>query len=244
MADLAKTNAGSRPIPDPTELTTRQLIEKIGALRELMEAEDRAIRKDVERAQVERDGFNVKIAEAVAGLRIIIETRLGGMDKAITLLQATTDKMPLLIDEKILSLKVLHAEKFESIQTQFKERDVRDERSSRDSKTAVDAALSAAKEAVASTNASSALAIAKSESATDKRIDQQGQLIATGTKALDEKIDDLKERITRLEGKGQGIEKQQATQQSSIGSTVGVIGSVLGVLSLLAAIAIAVSSRF
>jgi len=243
MADLAKTNAGSVPVPDPTALTTQQLIEKIAALRELMEAEDRAIRKDVERAQVERDGFNGKIAEAVAALRIIIETRLGGMDKAITLLQATTDKMPQVVEEKIPSLKSLHEEKFDSIQTQFRERDVRDERSSRDSKTAVDAALSAAKEAVASTNASSALAIAKSESATDKRIDQQGTLIATGTKALDEKIDDLKERITRLEGKGQGIEKQQATQQSSIGSTVGIIGSVLGVLSLLAAIAIAVSSR-
>ena len=231
------------PALDPTERTVQQLMEKIGALRELMEAEDRALRKDQERSQVERDALPLRITEAVAALRTVIETRLSGMDKAITLLQSTTDKMPELIDEKILSLKVLHAEKFESIQTQFKERDVRDERSSRDSKTAVDAALSAAKEAVASTNASSALAIAKSESATDKRIDQQGTLIATGTKALDEKIDDLKERITRLEGKGQGMEKQQATQQSAIGSSVGIIGTVIGGLSLLAAIAISVMSR-
>ena len=243
MADRTLSGGVVVPQPDPTFLTTQQLIEKIAALRELMEAEDRALRKDQERAQVERDGLYGKITEAVAGLRIIIETRLGGMDKAITLLQATTDKMPLLIDEKILSLKVLHAEKFDSIQTQFRERDVRDERSSRDSKTAVDAALSAAKEAVASTNASSALAIAKSESATDKRIDQQGTLISTGTKALDEKIDDLKERITRLEGRGQGVEKQQATQQTNTSGTIAIIGTVIGVVSLLAAIAISVMSR-
>lgn len=202
-ATKAMEPAESRPVPDPTTLTTQQLIREIGAVRE------------------------------------IIETRLDGMDKAIELLQKSSDKFPEFVKSEVVTLFKLHQEKFESVQTQFQERDVRDERSSRDSKTAVDAALSAAKEAVGAQNASSALAIAKSETATDKRIDQQGTLIANATKALDDKIDDLKERLTRIEGKAEGKVTAVADHQTNTGMIVGIIGAVFMVIFGLAGIAIA-----
>lgn len=85
-------------------------------------------------------------------------------------------------EQKLNSLADTHAEKLNRIQTQFRERDVRTERSSKDSEVAVDAALQAAKEAVGEQNKSSALAIAKSEAATTKEIDQLGGLINTMTK--------------------------------------------------------------
>ena len=110
-----------------------------------------------------------------------------------------------LIVAEVSHLKELHAERFSSIATQFNERDTRTEQTSRDSKVAVDAALQAAKEAVGEQNKSSALAIAKSEAATTKQIDQIGVIIATMTNGLNDKIDDIKNRITAIEGRSTGV---------------------------------------
>lgn len=168
------------PIPDPTLLTTQQLIRENVWLRE------------------------------------VIETRLDGMDKAIELLQRTADKFPDRIDEKIKSLSDVHEEKFASIQVQFAERDVRTEQTSRDSKVAVDAALTAQKEVVAEQNRSSATAIAKSETATMKQIDQLANMIASSTKTADDKIVDLKERLTRIEGGSEGRVSSVKASQSTL----------------------------
>lgn len=182
---LDTTPHGSTPVPDPTVLTTQQLVREIAASRE------------------------------------IIETRLDAMDTATELNKAATDNIPRLINDKVTQLQTLVEEKiaglmekFHSIDVQFKERDTRTEQSSKDSKVAVDAALQAAKEAVGEQNKSSALAIAKSEAATNKQLDQIGTLIATGTKALDEKINDLKGRLDRGEGvKAQAVENNQQNNQ-------------------------------
>lgn len=103
---------------------------------------------------------------------------------------------------------------------------MRTEQSSKDSKVAVDAALQAAKEAVGEQNKSSALAIAKSETATTKQIDQLGILIQNNTKAFDDKISDLKDRLTRIEGMGQGA-------SAMWGWVAGGIGLLLSVMMLI-----------
>ncbi len=197
---------GSTPVPDPTVLTTQQLVAAIAASRE------------------------------------IIETRLDAMDTATQLNKSATDNIPRLINDKVAQLQTLVEEKiaglmekFHSIDVQFKERDTRTEQSSKDSKVAVDAALQAAKEAVGEQNKSSALAIAKSEAATNKQLDQIGTLIATGTKALDEKINDLKGRLDRGEGvKAQAVENK-GQQNWLIGVAIAGISLLisLGVLIVL-----------
>jgi len=174
------------PVPDPTVLTTEQLLRENVWLREVLDTKLDGIVKAGELRQVNTNG------------------KFEAYDKAIRLLQDIADKFPDRIDEKISSLKEVHEEKFSSIQTQFKERDVRSDQTQKDSKVAVDAALQAAKEAVGEQNKSSALAIAKSEASTTKQIDQQGLLIQSTAKASDEKIDDIKERLTRIEGSGAG----------------------------------------
>ena len=116
-------------------------------------------------------------------------------------------------------------EKFASIGTQFKERDTRGEQTQKDSKVAVDAALQAAKEAVGEQNKSSALAIAKSEASTTKQIDQIGIIMSTSQKALDEKIDDLRTRLTNMDGRSKGI-------GDSWGVLVGLVGLVAAVISV------------
>ncbi len=205
------TPRGSTPVPDPTILTTQQLVREIAASRE------------------------------------IIETRLDAMDTATELNKAATDNIPRLINDKVAELRTLVEEKiagllekFHSIDIQFKERDTRTEQSSKDSKVAVDAALQAAKEAVGEQNKSSALAIAKSEAATNKQLDQIGMLITTTNKALDEKINDLKGRLDRGEG-----QKQQAVEnKQNIADNRGQANWVIGTALAVAAIIIALVSLF
>jgi hypothetical protein len=182
----------SRPIPDPTALTTSQLLREIAALRD------------------------------------VVGARMDGVVKDVGRLEQEIRERPAAIENHVGHLRELNEEKFRSIQTQFTERDVRTEMQARDSKVAVDAALQAAKEAVAEQNRSSALSIAKSETATMKAMDQQGVLIATSTQALDAKIVDVKERLTRIEGKGEGVVVTQTGQQTSISIWVAVIGLILG----------------
>ena len=200
-------NGGSRPVPDPTVLTTQALMREITGLREILETK-------------------------AAGDRGIIEARLKGMDRAVELLQAIADRMPTDIQGRVEDLERLHEEKFRSIQVQFSERDTRAEQTSRDSKVAVDAALQAAKEAVGKQNEASDRSIQKSETATTKQIDQQGL-----------RIDDLKERLTRIEGEGRGSEAAKVTQQTSNTGNIAIIGVVIAALGLLGGFVIAFVNR-
>lgn len=258
-------------VPDPSSLTTQQLWREVAALKELLQSQLDSMEKAITVAHedlvrvptdVQKQVGNLKelqdakfaagierhseLANSVVTIRSIIETRLDGMDKAIELLQATADKFPARMDEKIDAATGVHEEKFRSIQTQFTERDVRTEQTSRDSKVAVDAALQAAKEAVAEQNRSSALSITKSESATGKQIDQLVALIQSNTKAVDDKFDDIKERLTRIEGKGEAVVVAKADtrsadsqRQASSSFILAIVVGLAGVLIGLASIAIA-----
>lgn len=193
---LGTNEKGSAPIPDPTVLTTQQLLREVLALKELF------------------------------------DSRFSSYDKAITLLQAVADRTQSIgvIEERVKSLSGLYDEKFRSIATQFTERDTRTEQTSRDSKVAVDAALQAAKEAVAEQNKSSALAIAKSEAATAKQIDQLGVAFSATTTGITDKIDDIKDRITTIEGRGTG-------RHDAWGYAAGGFGLLIGLASVLVALA-------
>jgi hypothetical protein len=216
---------GLVPIPDPTELTTRQLLREIATSREVVEVK-------------------------ITGVQQNLETRLDGMDRAIELLQKSTDQLPNLIASTMLKLQELHEEKFASVQKQFTERDTRTEQTSRDSKVAVDAALKAQQEAFGEQNKSSALAIAKSEAATMKQMDQIGVIISTGTKATDDKIDDLKSRVQAMESAKQGGAEQKHDTSDSrnylfaiVGMVVGVAGLFIGAAAVVVTIVVAMQHR-
>ena len=154
-------------------------------------------------------------------LREILEARLNGMDKALSLLQAAVDRSP-----SIPEIFAQFTEKFNSVETQFSERDIRTEQTSRDSKVAVDAALQAAKEAVSEQNKSSAIAIAKSEASTTKQMDQIGLIIQTMTTAFNDKVNDIKDRLTLIQGHSRGT-------GDMAGYIVGAIGLVIAIATLI-----------
>jgi uncharacterized protein (UPF0335 family) len=232
------------PRPDPTKLTTDQLNQAIST-------SDRfnamRIESVIQRLNTLADEIKSVYSEcleqtgmAVDHLRGFITARLDGMDKAITLLQDIFDRVPRLTDEKIAALRSLHEERLASIQVQFRERDVRTEQTSKDSKVAVDAALQAAKEAVGEQNKSSALAIAKSETSTTKQIDQLVAQIASQTKNFDDKIGDVKERLTRIEGGAVGHKDNESVHQSNNAFLFSAIASVVSIISLIVVIAMAI----
>ena len=159
---------------DPTALTTQQLLRENYWLRELLQ-------------------------EQVEGLKL----RLIESDKAVKLLQAFADRTPTTMDvqHEVIALREVVMQKFDAVKTQLLDRDSQTEKASRDVKSAVDAAFAAAKEAVGEQNKSNALAIAKSEAGFTKQIDMLGETNKTNMKGVDDKISDIKERITIIESK-------------------------------------------
>lgn len=107
-----------------------------------------------------------QILRESAWLRLLIETRLNAMDKAIALLQDYANRQPTTSDvgHEVAALRELTDQKF------------------RDTKTALDAAFF-----------SQDRAINKSEETFTKQIT-----------ALDDKVNDIKDRFTRTEGRSQG----------------------------------------
>lgn len=216
--------SGSVPVPDPTLLTTQQLIREIKALQD------------------------------------IIDAKLAGMDRA-------SANMEILINEKIECISHESFERHKAVQMQFSERDVRFDqaltgamevaRAARDSlenKTAHvlelhnERFVSVAKQfeqrdvALVATLTSTKEAIAKSEAATVKAIDQIQILLHTATGGLESKISDIKDRITAIESAKAGQVAQRGEAQGSQIQWVGIMGLVLGAVVGLGGILMALTS--
>lgn len=164
--------------------------------------------------------------------RELVETRVLGVERAIDRLHVTVDRLPALIVEQVSTLQALHDERFSSIETQFRERDTRTEQTSKDSKVAVDAALQAAKEAVGAQQTANASSIDKSEKATSKQIDSIVALLQTTAQATNDKIDDLKTRLTAMESSRRGGSEGLSMAGSIFLGIVTLVGVLISLASL------------
>lgn len=209
MADpsvMAKATSGSVPVPDPTVLTTQQLVQRIADLKELVE---------------------VKLGGEMSTIR----ARLDGMDQAIKMRYDVVEQFPRVIEEKVAHLQRLHEERFNSIRTQFEERDTRSEQAAQAGTKAIDAAFSAQKEAVGEQNRSNAAAIAKSEAQVKEQIASLGNLFKTTTDAATDKIDDVRTRLTSLESHRKGGSDTIGYILGGIGGLVGILGIIAAVVA-------------
>lgn len=218
------------PRPDPTVLTTAALNQAITQLTHTREREMGSLREIFERMLI--------------GQRDTFEARLRGMDEAIKLLQTIQDRFPEQVDVKVMHLQALHDQRFktvevefQSVQTQFSERDVRGRDAALANTTAVNAALQAQKEAAGEQAKSFTLSIDKSEKGTLEQIAQQRVLLETMKQTLDGKVEDVKERVTRVESVAVGVvtARQDATtthtaSNQNVGMIVGLIGVALAIV--------------
>jgi hypothetical protein len=130
-----------------------------------------------------------------------------------------------LVFGKIDSAISVTAERFSGVAAQFAERDTRTDQRAGDTKLAVDAAFAAAKEATA-----------KIEAGFTKQIDGMITIVDTKTGNLAGGLGDLKERMTAMESRTQGIGAARAegreTQNDSRGFIFGIVGMVIGMGAL------------
>jgi hypothetical protein len=161
----------------------------------------------------------------IGNLREILTARMDADDVATRLRLDAFLKVPEEIAEQIAHLHDLMDEKFKGVQLQFAERDVRTESAQRAAKEALDAALQSAKELVGVTNDN-----------VTKQIDQIATSSTTQNAAIDARITELKERIDRGGGIGEGalVQRTETRQQNA-----GVIAAIgLGFTLVIVVVAI------
>ncbi len=130
-----------------------------------------------------------------------------------------------LLDSKIDGVTAVVEEKFDKMTLQFDLVERQRVEAKTDTKTAVDAALSAQKEAVREQTIASERAIAKSEASTSKQLDQISEVLTGG-------LSDLKERVGRIENMKAGGQQAYA----GIYMLAGFIVLVLAIIGGIAAV--------
>jgi hypothetical protein len=202
-----------KPIPDPTVLTTQALAVAIQALEE-------------------------KLTARQEGMREAIEARLQAMDKANHLAEETVTRVPTLLDrarqdiqvlftEKIagisrelMAMSELRDEKFVAIKEQFAEKD-----------RAVSAAFASAEKAGDKQAASFAGQLTEVKGSLSKQVEQLSELLRATSASLDDKINDAKDRLNRIEG--QAVGKLDVKSESHLNSSI--IVSIIATLIAAAA---------
>lgn len=163
-----------RPIPDPTILTTEALNREIATLRESIE--------------IWRDGFERLLLEKDGHITSTLQSETSRIDDKFEQVESEMRTRLSTLQEIIDSQLAKVSQRFELQEQQRIEQ-------KNDTKAAVDAALTAQKEAVKEQTTASSLATQKSETATNKSLEQQATAAATEAAALRRSIDELKERI-------------------------------------------------
>jgi len=190
------------PTPDPTILTTEVLVRAVGA---------------------ERDYVNGRVE--------VVKGSLDGIDVATRLLNETVNRTPADIQREITHLRELMQVEFASVAKQFKERDTRSERESRDNKLAVDAAFAAQEKHEKAAAESSGEAIRKSEATTNETIKTNAELAITKIDALAKELNALTLTVQGITSVKQGGQETRAAMYA----VVGFIAALLGIFGTLAA---------
>ncbi len=205
----------SRPIPDPTVLTTQQLLREMAALREIiftrLDAMDRA---------------TVLLAETVNRTPTVVQS-------AVTSMREVYDERFSSIQQQLGDRGHTYDERFSSIQQQFSERDVRTDQAATASASALAAALQAAKEAVFEQAQAAAKAAEKTELSFTKQIDQIQLQIKTIGDGFSDRIAELKERIDRGEGSQSGANGQRAETRLNNGQLIAVVMMLVTIIGLI-----------
>ena len=224
------------PNPDPSLITAQAIDRAVDNSKAIVDTRIDGMEKAVAVFQADLTRVPTTLDRAVQSLRELIETRLDGMDRDMGGIHHTVDQRGADIREQIEHLKELAfgkieelasvtKEKFEGVAAQFSERDTRTDQRAGDTKLAVDAAFAAAKEATS-----------KIEAGFTKSIDGQQELLKTTTKATDDKISDLKDRLTAIENRTSGITAANSDNRNASNDSTGRMLSMVAIIVSVAAV--------
>jgi hypothetical protein len=220
----------SKPVPDPTVLTTQALYREVSALKELIE-------------------------QRLESQSLIVQEQFRGLQRQLKLLLHEREiefaNLKEVIESRVEGVLDVENEKAQRIEQQFDLFERQRVEQKKDTKDAVDAALTAQKEAVREQTASFQLSTNKSEAAINKQLEQQAQTFKADNDSLRRSLDDLKEQnartITDLErnlrasivdvgatANASVSEKRGAKEdRSGLYATIGVIGTIVVIAATL-----------
>jgi hypothetical protein len=157
----------------------------------------------------------------ILALRQLLELRVVALRD---LLEQRTDAVSRLTSSELEVQAVRCEQQFQKVGQQLQSAEQQRVEQKQDTKAAVDAALTAQKEAVAEQTTASERSIAKSEAATTKSIEQLGTTFNTAFEGIRRDIDGLKERI------GAAEQQKVGSKEASTG-IYGLAGFVLALLT-------------
>jgi sugar-specific transcriptional regulator TrmB len=155
-----------------------------------------------------------RIKEGDGHIRDTIVEKIDGIIKASDLRQRELDKIPGMIETSVEHLRKLIGQRLDG------------------NDTAIAAALKSQQELFAERNRASDRAIEKSEGATNKLLDAINASNAQDRKSTDEKVADIKDRLTSIESRTTGATVQRvenaSANQAVWGYIFGAIGAIIG----------------
>lgn len=214
-----QSNGGSRPVPDPT-LLTDNAIDRSAA----------AVRDHIDGQLAVRDERINGIDEATRLRLQLIDHIPDQIDKEVRHVQDLS-KVQIDADRRFSAAEVAHLREVDDIRFQAAERLAG--RESELNALALAAAFAAQKEASAKEAEYTRIASIKSESATAQAIDKLGELFATQTRGLGDKVDDLKDRVGRIESVKVGSTENRTALYATIGVVISIIFVALAVIAFL-----------
>jgi hypothetical protein len=214
------------PRPDPTSLTTAQLLRELASLREIFETRLNGMDRANEVLSETVNRTPTAIQTAIANLKDVYDVRFNSIGEQLS-------NKSLVADERFTAVQGQLDDKFRSIAQQFVERDVRTEQSATASASALAAALQAAKEAVFEQAQAAAKAAEKTELSFTKQIDAIGLQIKTVSDGFGDRIGELKERIDRGEGSDNGATSQRTETRLNTGMVISLVVAAVTIVTFI-----------
>ena len=176
------------------------------------------------------------VLREIASLKELFDTHIDRIDQSISVAHADMVRVPTEVQKSVTELRNYFLEKIDNNYRLFEQRFDLVERyrveQKTDTATALTAALNAAKEAVSEQNKSNGIAISKSEASTTKQIDQMGALISATANISDNKINDVKERLAKIENAQTGIQVTGTASHEGSRNAWAIVASVIGLILL------------
>jgi hypothetical protein len=194
------------------------------------------VEKAVEVFQADLTRVPTQLDRAINGQSAVINAQFDAIGKDIARIYSDLGKrgsdiseaithLRELMEGKVQELSSVTMERFAGVAAQFSERDTRTDQRAGDTKLAVDAAFAAAKEATA-----------KIEAGFTKQIDGMVTIIDTKTGNLAGGLGDLKERMTAMEARTQGLtsgrQEVRVENQDNRGFILGISGTVIALSAI------------
>ena len=213
-------NGPNNPASPVPPISTSEAIDRaVNNSKELIDAKIAAMDRAVQVFQADLTRVPTQLDRAISGLRDLLESRINQNSKDVDQIHTVLDTRDNAIRRQVADIHSLMSveigklaevtrEKFVGVAAQFSERDTRTDQRAGDTKLAVDAAFAAAKEATS-----------KIEIGFTKSIDGLQQLLQAVSKSSDDKISDLKDRLTAVESRTAGISSANSENRTAWSDT-------------------------